>query len=381
MIGTAVKKLVVRFFMPLLDNAGVQLRLILEIEGRDAPKRLVMTIMVCCLVGAFASWTWAALTAFFILAFEAGLYACLKSLPEKNTPPSRRLTLISIVINSMSSVAYCMPAIILIAQPNSAAQLLGVLWIGGCMTHALAANAIAVAVGWAGLVLQFLCFAVGILLLNTEQHGAMTPLEHAIVAALALVYCWNFIDAMKAQSANRRAFGAARAEAEERLRQLNFLANHDALTGLLNRRAFEEALGDALLMPDPTIPIAVVLFDLDGFKPINDRYGHAAGDAVLRAVGARLNAHPEAACACRLGGDEFVAIIHGYRGETLNFAVKDVARRLAEPIEFDGVQLSVSASGGAALARPGITITELLAQADKEMYRQKQLRSKPRKRA
>lgn len=172
------------------------------------------------------------------------------------------------------------------------------------MTHASAANGIAVAIGWAGLALRFICLAVWIVLFNTEARAAMAMLEHAIVAASTVIFCWNFCDAMRAQSANRTAFGEARAQDEDRLEQLNFQVNHDALTNLPNRRAWMNAMEHAI----PKEPLAVIRVDLDRFKKVNDAHGHAAGDAALQHAASCLRSLLGHADVCaRLGGDEFGA--------------------------------------------------------------------------
>jgi diguanylate cyclase (GGDEF)-like protein len=90
-------------------------------------------------------------------------------------------------------------------------------------------------------------------------------------------------------------------------------ASHDALTGLLNRRSYELLLDQAVSRARRYgWPFALVLLDLDDFKVVNDRYGHAAGDAALRAVGAELRAALRGGdVAARLGGDEFALLVVG----------------------------------------------------------------------
>src|SRR5262249_19110122 len=103
------------------------------------------------------------------------------------------------------------------------------------------------------------------------------------------------------------------AEIEARVRaelHAHSLARHDPLTGLANRRFFEEVLGERLEALDRDDMAAVVLLDLNGFKPINDTYGHAVGDEALRTFAARISAllRPGSFLA-RLGGDEFAIIV------------------------------------------------------------------------
>ncbi len=103
------------------------------------------------------------------------------------------------------------------------------------------------------------------------------------------------------------------AELALRLDLLDHDASHDALTGLLNRRSYELLLAQAVGRARRYgWPFALVLLDLDNFKVVNDRYGHAAGDDALRAVGGELRASLRSGdVAARLGGDEFALLVVG----------------------------------------------------------------------
>ncbi|RZS91715.1 diguanylate cyclase (GGDEF)-like protein [Motilibacter rhizosphaerae] len=144
--------------------------------------------------------------------------------------------------------------------------------------------------------------------------------------------------------------------------QLAHLAAHDGLTGLANRRALTDALEERLATG------ALVLYlDLDGFKAVNDRYGHAAGDAVLVEVAERLRSlvRPDDVVA-RLGGDEFVVVCPGSAdGEELAERVRSA---LGEPVAYLSHALVVGASTGVAVTRPGDDVDGLLRRADAEMY-------------
>jgi diguanylate cyclase (GGDEF)-like protein/PAS domain S-box-containing protein len=161
-------------------------------------------------------------------------------------------------------------------------------------------------------------------------------------------------------------------EAEAHIRHL---AHHDALTGLANRALFRERLGRALAAARRRGgPVAVLCLDLDRFKPVNDTLGHPVGDALLRAVAARLLACVrEGDTAARLGGDEF-AVLQAGAGQPE--AAGALARRLVEalsaPYEVLGHQVVVGASVGVALAPgDGRDPDELLKRADMALYRAK----------
>jgi diguanylate cyclase (GGDEF)-like protein len=168
---------------------------------------------------------------------------------------------------------------------------------------------------------------------------------------------------------------ALQAEAE-RQRALGEAANSDGLTGLLNRRGLIEALVRRLAAGETGV---LAYLDLDGLKPLNDQFGHEAGDAALRLVGARLRALAGPRdLAARLGGDEFALWLDG-----LDEA--EAASRcagLGAPTPLPGFPaagpLAVAASLGLAPSLPGDSVDAVLARADREMYRAKPRRRAPR---
>lgn len=154
--------------------------------------------------------------------------------------------------------------------------------------------------------------------------------------------------------------------------RIRHLALHDYLTGLANRVLLLERAEQELLRARRYGSRPVVIFlDLDGFKPINDRCGHDAGDAVLIAVAKRLSAHlRDTDLVCRQGGDEFILLLpdHTDVEALLEFAEK-LKRIVAEPIAYGEQTLSVEASIGiATYPRQGETVEELIKNADAAMY-------------
>lgn len=161
-------------------------------------------------------------------------------------------------------------------------------------------------------------------------------------------------------------------EARERLR---FLAAHDALTSLANRHQLLERMRSLLSKAavSPGRHVAVIFVDLDDFKPVNDTYGHAAGDAVLVEVAQRLSAnvrHDDVVA--RIGGDEFVVALPNMRDEAnAEAAAAKIHAVLAEPIEYDGTVMRITASLGVTLAQPGESADEALKRADSALYHAK----------
>jgi len=151
------------------------------------------------------------------------------------------------------------------------------------------------------------------------------------------------------------------------------LASRDPLTGLANRIGLREAF--QAIPPD--MPVAVLCLDLDGFKAINARYGHAAGDALLQGVAARLSSLvPQNATVVRMGGDEFAVLQPGpLRTETILELAQRISTGLREPFALETELVTIGASvGHAASAFKPATIESLLARADEESYRIKAAR-------
>ncbi|MFF3320928.1 putative bifunctional diguanylate cyclase/phosphodiesterase [Streptomyces sp. NPDC002889] len=162
--------------------------------------------------------------------------------------------------------------------------------------------------------------------------------------------------------------------------QLQHNAEHDPLTDLPNRALFTERVRMALTGRRAGDPGTAVLFiDLDGFKGVNDRLGHQAGDELLIQAARRLADSVRAGdTAARLGGDEFAALIigDGTRDQAARECqVHEIADRLrlmlSQPYRIDGREVRVAASIGVAFAEPGITPTDLMRNADLAMYRAK----------
>ena len=151
--------------------------------------------------------------------------------------------------------------------------------------------------------------------------------------------------------------------------QLAHQALHDPLTGLGNRSLLMDRLGHALRRSArDRRHVALLFLDLDGFKPVNDTYGHDAGDRVLQAVADRLRGRVRASDTTgRLGGDEFVVLAEGLDEQEAARLADDLLDTLRAPIDVGTVTVAVQASIGVALAHTG-TADELLQAADAAMY-------------
>jgi diguanylate cyclase (GGDEF)-like protein len=158
------------------------------------------------------------------------------------------------------------------------------------------------------------------------------------------------------------------------VRELEARADIDPLTELFNRRGFERELHRALnYLKRYGGTAALIYVDLDNFKPVNDRYGHAAGDAVLRQVAAAMRGGVRASDAVgRLGGDEF-AIILWNLDERLARAKAEALERIiaAASTSWENVALTVGASMGTVMLAAEETPVDALIRADRAMYDRK----------
>jgi diguanylate cyclase (GGDEF)-like protein/PAS domain S-box-containing protein len=192
--------------------------------------------------------------------------------------------------------------------------------------------------------------------------------------------CWIEIVEVRDEAGMRTHFVAVMADITDRKRaeqELRYLANYDTLTGLPNRALLGERLAHAVIRARRTSrKVAVLFLDLDRFKHVNDSMGHAAGDRVLKAVGARLRACvPEAATVARLGGDEFTVVLedieHADEPQKLASRLLEV---FATPLTLDsGQEVVISPSIGISLYPDhGQVPTDLLKYADTAMYQAKE---------
>lgn len=146
-------------------------------------------------------------------------------------------------------------------------------------------------------------------------------------------------------------------------------AHSDVLTGLANRAGLWSELERRDGDPDDT---TVLFIDLDGFKPINDSFGHTAGDEVLRIVADRLSRIVRAGdIVARMGGDEFVIVARGFDDPDADAFGARVRRSIQEPMFVHGNAIEISAAIGVATHLPEHTMQTTLAEADKLMYAMK----------
>ncbi len=186
------------------------------------------------------------------------------------------------------------------------------------------------------------------------------------VVATSTFIIWRMVELARILSVTTRKLARAR-------RELEVQVTHDPLTGLMNRAVLDDVL-KGLEDPDSR-PAALLSIDLDHFKSVNDTYGHAAGDAVLRAAANRLRASVRTDdLVMRTGGDEFLAVAHRLSREEVDRTAQRIVAAIEEPILHDGRELRVSASVGVAILPPEAEEelpARTMARADAAMYESK----------
>lgn len=219
---------------------------------------------------------------------------------------------------------------------------------------------------------------------------------HAIVQGVPIVVLSNIADERLAvQSVQRGAqdflvkdhvnghmllrslrYAIERKLMEERLHDL---AHHDSLTGLANRKLFYDRLKSALASARRhELPLALLLLDLNEFKPVNDTYGHQVGDQLLQEVASRVSdCVREADCVARMGGDEFTLVFADIsHAEDAAAAARKILEQMERPYVIDGHELKMHASIGISLFPDDAdNLEDLVRNADIAMYRAKKERA------
>ena len=224
------------------------------------------------------------------------------------------------------------------------------------------------------MLLGWLAYMAGALTIAALLRGWL-PVEfwsqHLFqFASLAEMLAWTRVLSLRIEGIRR---GAERMELEKAA--LVTLAHTDALTGLPNRRGLQLSLAQALPLCRGESAVAVYLLDLDGFKPVNDRLGHDAGDELLVQVGQRLKGQlRHSDVVARLGGDEFVIMTTGITGEDEALVLgRKLLAAFDLPFEVSGQHCRVGLTIGFALApHDGREAEGLLKRADAAMYAGKQ---------
>jgi diguanylate cyclase (GGDEF)-like protein len=200
-------------------------------------------------------------------------------------------------------------------------------------------------------------------ILNAICHLTMSESQHVLDAAATLAHIFMVLSYVV-------VLGGTLLDNAQLFDQVSRLASSDPLTGLANHRRLFEVLETELLRSRRTgRSFALLLFDLDGLKKVNDKYGHLTGSRAIRRLGAALRANSRAIdTPARYGGDEF-ALVLPESGEN---EAKQAAVRICEQVANDGEEPAISVSVGLAVyPMDGTTIEKLLASSDRALYKMK----------
>jgi diguanylate cyclase len=213
-------------------------------------------------------------------------------------------------------------------------------------------------------------FAALIVVLTHREDGGVARLW-GVVAGLGLICALVAGRQLAAFHDNTRLISqldTTLAELREHEVRLRHQALFDGLTGLANRTHFHEEVTATLAAAHPGT-VCLLLIDLDGFKGVNDTLGHAAGDALLVGVAAKLSASVRGCdLVARLGGDEFAVLLRDCVSDDAGNTSRRILSALTEPIRFGPDEVRANASIGVACAEPGDDAESLLRDADLAMY-------------
>lgn len=193
-----------------------------------------------------------------------------------------------------------------------------------------------------------------------------------MVSALLLLLTKGHYDDFVALELSRQELAARERESTDLAASAQLEASRDTLTGAASRGSILATL-EAMLADNGRPPPWLALVDLDGFKHVNDTFGHPAGDHVLRTVCERIRTFDKVLACGRLGGDEFALLIAGSRsGADVHAILAEIVQHISRPIAYESFELTVSASIGFRQTG-GDALTGCLERADEALYRAKRL--------
>jgi diguanylate cyclase (GGDEF)-like protein len=211
------------------------------------------------------------------------------------------------------------------------------------------------------------------LALFVEQMERVAQSGDRALAAGQAVELRGFVESMEQDGRDANALLQAKlAEFQDKLREVEFLASIDPLTGVANRREFNRQLEARV---GANREFSILLFDLNTFQRVNYDHGHLCGDEILKQLGSRLSTHVRPRdFVCRWGGDEFVAILECPLA-IAQARAEEIAARLSGPykvfLEGNEIEVNIGVSVGVVERIPGETAEQVFHRADEAMYKQK----------
>lgn len=209
-----------------------------------------------------------------------------------------------------------------------------------------------------------------LILYGDINHMMIALCQISVTVLLVFIAVQNYEDLGQLLTSSRE-LRERQTRIEKNAAELEVLSSTDALTGIFNRRAIL-AIAEQEIVNQATAEPWLALLDLDGFKQINDTYGHPVGDQVLQAVADRINSAPSIEHCGRIGGDEFAFLISGDNSDAKALAIaREVTRLIAEPLEINDICIMPQASIGLRKTAR-MTLSECLERADFALFKAKE---------
>lgn len=366
-------------FYNIVASTRPQYDALVQLIRRDVPLQLSALYLVCGLCW----WVGHPIVAIGTAVLATSSEFLIQSIVRKAGPfkalSKDHVIIISLGLCSVNTVMYLFPAFCLVSAPSLAMKITGMMWIMGAQVF--------LANTWARvpvflsvmLIPAMLMMILAFLLLRNSPPEVSSMTEWGFAMGVLALFLYSGVDTLQKQLTTEAELAAAQKDAASRLVQLEEAHRLDALTGLLNRPAFDLAL--AVMLEDRLLnggEVTVFLVDLDSFKPINDTYSHEAGDEVLLQTAKRLETHVgDAGIVGRLGGDEFICAVEdlGSHDAAIDYA-NSLMDSMAVLIHWHGRQLKIGASVGIAMTgdsalSPHSSVPALCSAADQAMFASK----------
>ncbi|MCK0095422.1 EAL domain-containing protein [Yoonia sp. F2084L] len=358
-----------------IDHFLHQTQIAGHISGRDVPKRVASALLMVgiCHIAGFG--LEGVILGFCVIVLEIIAYPLNARASQFKKRLSLPMAIAVFGVNWAAMFPFLGFAVVLSYSDTVPFVLISYLWAFGIYVHVSNTFGLLPVYNWSQMTVAF--GTIFLMLWNVSQNPAFEGQSHywMLTAILTAVYIVNTFDTMNLQKDTHQALERARQEANARLADLERLSRSDSLTGLMNRRAFDEVVQSMMHQHANKQGVTVFLIDLDGFKPINDSYGHVAGDAVLCAIAERLEKLTDRGDrVARVGGDEFAVLSSSITSvKAAQKLAEQIIATLSAAVPFEQKQLDVGISIGIARQGPDAnTPPELLSGADQAMYLAKQ---------
>lgn len=359
----------------LKERFILETQLTAHIVRRDRLSRMSVIPVVSAILAYCEDYKSAAIVALMVVVSESAAYLAGAGVGIDGPRPSpRRCVTIWVVAVSTTSI-YMTAGALFGVSGTTATLICAFIWMFGALVH-VSNSFVAVPIyNWSMLLPSYVIVAVIISDLFSRSFTPSEPIDAIAVAGLLLVYFANSVQTTQNHKDSLSAYENMRELANRRLVELEDLSLRDTLTGLPNRRAFDDLAGEILCSDrnDKAALGALLLININGFKPINDSYGHAAGDALLKEIARRLSSDIIGAdVIARLGGDEFAIAWPGpLNTSKLHRIAESILDNLHQPMRYSHRKLQITASIGIAPAHMGASVGQLLNEADQAMYHAK----------